>query len=91
MSVDQSGADARQSEAKALSIQELPRGERPRERLHGLGAQALSTVELVAIVLGAGSGVRSSLEVARAWLRCRSAAGAPCKGRRLRESRESEA
>ena len=65
MSVNQRTADARQSEAKALSIQELPRGERPRERLHGLGAQALSTVELVAIVLGVGSGMRSSLEVAR--------------------------
>jgi DNA repair protein RadC len=42
----------------------LPRGERPRERLHGLGAQALSTVELLSIVLGAGAAQRSSLEVA---------------------------
>jgi DNA repair protein RadC len=55
---------ARQPGAKALTIQELPRGERPRERLHALGAHALSTVELVAIVLGSGSRSRSALEVA---------------------------
>ena len=49
---------------KTLSIRELPRGERPRERLRELGAQALSTAELVAIVLGSGAGRgRSALSV----------------------------
>lgn len=59
------GHYARQPGGRALTIQELPRGERPRERLHGLGAQALSTVELVAIVVGGGTRARSALDVAR--------------------------
>jgi DNA repair protein RadC len=42
----------------------LPRGERPRERLQDLGVHALSTVELLTIVLGAGAGRRSALGVA---------------------------
>jgi DNA repair protein RadC len=48
----------------------LPRGERPRERLKALGAHALSTAELLAIILGSGSGGRSALGVAHdvlAW------------------------
>ena len=50
--------------AKALTIRELPRTDRPRERLRDLGAQALSTGELVAIVLGSGTGRgRSALAV----------------------------
>jgi DNA repair protein RadC len=55
---------ARQPGAKALSIRELPRGERPRERLQDLGAHALSSVELLTIVLGAGTGRRSSIAMA---------------------------
>ena len=46
-----------------LSIRELPSSERPRERLKHLGAQAVSTAELLAIVLGAGTGRRSALAV----------------------------
>jgi DNA repair protein RadC len=46
-----------------LAIRELPRSDRPRERLVDLGAQALSTVELLAIVLGAGGRGRSALGV----------------------------
>jgi DNA repair protein RadC len=45
----------------ALSIRELPRFERPRERLKHHGASALSSAELLAIVLGAGMRGRSSL------------------------------
>ena len=45
---------ARQSAFKGLSIRELPRGERPRERLKAHGAHALSSAELLAIVLGTG-------------------------------------
>ncbi len=37
-----------------VRIKEMPRGERPRERLQHYGAQALSTAELLAIVLRTG-------------------------------------
>jgi DNA repair protein RadC len=46
---------------KALTIRELPRTERPRERLNDLGAQSLSTAELLAILIGAGGGGHSAL------------------------------
>jgi DNA repair protein RadC len=45
----------------SLTIRELPRSDRPRERLVDLGAHALSTAELLAIVLGAGARGRSAL------------------------------
>jgi DNA repair protein RadC len=44
-----------------LAIRELPRSDRPRERLVDHGAQALSTAELLAIVLGTGARGRSAL------------------------------
>jgi len=50
-----------QGETKALIIRELPRSERPRERLKALGAQALSSAELLALVLGSGTGRRSAI------------------------------
>jgi DNA repair protein RadC len=50
------------------SIRELPRSERPRERLKGLGPQALSAAELLAIVLGSGTGTASALTVAQSVL-----------------------
>jgi DNA repair protein RadC len=56
---------ASQSLARKLTIQELPRSERPRERLVDLGAHALSSAELLAIVLGAGSVERSALQLAQ--------------------------
>lgn len=46
-----------------LTIRELPRSDRPRERLVDLGAHALSTAELLAIVLGSGGRGRSALGV----------------------------
>src|SRR5215212_2766278 len=52
----------------ALTIRELPRSERPRERLKHLGAQSLGAAELIAIVLGTGTGRRSSLDLAHAIL-----------------------
>ena len=52
-----------QVEGVSLSIRELPRSERPRERLLELGPQALNTAELLAIVLGGGSSHRSALSV----------------------------
>jgi DNA repair protein RadC len=56
------------SGSKSLSIQELPRSERPRERLMHLGAASLTSVELLALVLGAGSGGRSALETSQTIL-----------------------
>ena len=49
----------------ALRISELPTAERPRERLTRLGATALSAVELLALVIGSGSGGKSSLDLAQ--------------------------
>ena len=46
-----------------LTIRELPRSDRPRERLLDLGAHALATAELLAIVLGTGGRGRSVLNV----------------------------
>lgn len=45
-------------------IREWPAGERPRERLVRLRADALATRELIAIVLGAGGAGRSAVELA---------------------------
>jgi len=50
------------------SIRELPRTERPRERLKGLGPQALSIAELLAIVLGSGTSSASAITVAQSVL-----------------------
>lgn len=52
----------------ALTIHDLPHPERPRERLRRHGPQALTTVELVAILLGSGAEGRSALEVGRELL-----------------------
>jgi DNA repair protein RadC len=51
-----------------LSIRELPIRDRPRERLRHLGAAALSTPELLALLLGTGSGGHSALGVAHELL-----------------------
>ena len=59
---------ASQSIGNALTIRELPPSERPRERLKHLGAQALGAAELIAIVLGTGTGGRSTLDLAQAIL-----------------------
>ncbi|MEX2178046.1 MAG: DNA repair protein RadC [Gemmatimonadaceae bacterium] len=46
-----------------LTIRELPRTDRPRERLVDLGANALATSELLAIVIGSGARGRSALRI----------------------------
>ena len=46
-----------------LAIRELPRTDRPRERLVDFGAHALSSAELLAIVLGSGGRGRSALAI----------------------------
>jgi DNA repair protein RadC len=46
------------------SVLSLPEGERPRERLHRFGAEAVSTTELIAILLGSGTKGRPILQLA---------------------------
>ena len=53
---------------RALTIRELPRSDRPRERLIDLGAQALSSAELLAIVLGSGGLKQSALQLGQSLL-----------------------
>ena len=50
-------------------VSELPQGERPRERLERLGAQALTTYELLAILLRTGSTQEGVLQLASRVLR----------------------
>ena len=56
---------------RALSIRELPLAERPRERLKALGAQSLSSAELLAILLGAGTAQASALRMPDDWFTSR--------------------
>jgi len=62
--VDQQVTD----EGRSGSIREWPRGERPRERLLERGAPALSDAELLAVVLGTGTGGANALDIARQLL-----------------------
>ena len=57
-----------QESGKGLSIRELPRSERPRERLVDLGAQALSSAELLAILMGSGGVGRTAVQLGHAVL-----------------------
>ena len=50
---------------RSAGVRELPPSERPRERLESHGASRLSTIELLAILLGSGSRHRSTLTVAQ--------------------------
>ena len=52
----------------AISIRELPSSERPRERLVALGASALSSAELLALLIGAGGAGGSALQVGQLLL-----------------------
>lgn len=47
------------------SIQQIPEEERPRERLIRMGPEALSTVELIAILLGSGTKSMPILQLAQ--------------------------
>ena len=49
---------------RGLVIRDLPESERPRERMEKYGAEALSTAELLAIVLRVGSRGESALHLA---------------------------
>src|SRR5690348_13367460 len=61
-------AMAGQERTGALTIRELPRSDRPRERLVDLGAQALSSAELLAILLGSGGSGRTALQLGQSVL-----------------------
>jgi DNA repair protein RadC len=50
---------------RVSGVRELPPSERPRERLESHGASRLSTIELIAILLGSGHRHNSSLSVAQ--------------------------
>src|SRR5690349_22937408 len=54
------------SERYSLAIKDLPPEERPRERLAKHGPEALSTPELLAILLRTGTTRESALDVAEA-------------------------
>jgi DNA repair protein RadC len=54
--------------ASIYRIQDLPAEERPRERLAATGPQALSTAELIAILLRTGGRGQSALQTAQALL-----------------------
>ena len=54
--------------APALSIRELPRSERPRERLVTLGPSALSSAELLALLVGGSGSGNSALQVGQLLL-----------------------
>jgi DNA repair protein RadC len=51
-----------------VRIREIPSSERPRERLRDHGAHALSTPELLALILRTGSGKQSALDLAGSLL-----------------------
>jgi DNA repair protein RadC len=53
----------------SFTIRDLPREERPRERLQKLGPDALSSVELLALVIGRGVPGKSALTIAHDLLK----------------------
>ncbi len=53
---------------RRLRIRDWPEGERPREKLLHRGARALSDAELLAILIRAGTGSKTALDVARGML-----------------------
>ena len=50
------------------SIQQLPKEERPRERLLRYGSESLATSELLALILGSGTKTKSALELSKELL-----------------------
>ena len=48
-----------------MKIKDMFPDERPRERLRTRGAKALSSAELLAVLLGSGIGGKSAMEVAQ--------------------------
>ena len=61
-------AEAPPHRRASRSVRDLPAAERPRERLALRGPGGLASAELIAVVLGTGSGGRSAIEVAEELL-----------------------
>jgi DNA repair protein RadC len=59
----------RETEQKSMTIHDMPQAERPRERLQSLGAEALSAVEILALILGRGISGESVLITAQRLLK----------------------
>lgn len=55
--------------SNVYSIYDLPKEDRPRERLAKFGAESLSTVELIALILGSGTKSQPVLQLAHEILR----------------------
>lgn len=66
--MSQTEPSSSQPSQRSLTIRELPHTERPRERLRSLGPQALSTIELIATILGSGGAGGSALHTAHSIL-----------------------
>jgi hypothetical protein len=62
------GAIADDEARYPVRIQDLPSGERPRERLFHAGPSALSNAELLAILLRTGTAGESALDISRRLL-----------------------
>ena len=56
------------SKDKSFTIHDLPKQERPRERLKNLGAEALSSQELLALIIGRGIPKKSVINIAQELL-----------------------
>ncbi|OPY71491.1 MAG: hypothetical protein A4E63_01517 [Syntrophorhabdus sp. PtaU1.Bin050] len=52
-----------------FTVHDLPRQERPRERLQKFGAEALSAQELLALIIGRGVAKRSVMDIAQELVR----------------------
>ena len=56
------------SKDSTFTVRDLPRSERPRERLQKFGAEALSAQELLALVIGRGIPKKSVMNIAQELL-----------------------
>lgn len=54
---------------KTFTVHDMPKQERPRERLRRLGPDALSSQELLALIIGRGIAKRSVLDIAHELMR----------------------
>ena len=52
----------------SFTIRDLPKSERPRERLQKFGSEALSAQELLALVIGRGISKKSVMNIAQELL-----------------------
>ena len=60
--------EGKQKGSKSFTIHDLPKSERPRERLQKFGAEAFSSQELLALILGRGIAGESVMVTAQRLL-----------------------